>query len=200
MVKKRERATTVPSIPTGISDETPPPTKPKPRAKKEVAPVPKEDDDEIVMDTFLVKTIQHIQVPRPKNPKPEDYLPSIQHDPEPKTQPRVEKKIAAFGDQAEPKRKHRSRSERIQTALKKLPDLPVAAQYQKRPKIHKTFMFSLTEEISKEIDALVLSSDTHRLSRSDIVKAGILALKKMGCKKREALFSCFDGEEIITTY
>jgi Arc/MetJ-type ribon-helix-helix transcriptional regulator len=199
MVKKRERAVIAPPSPAALSDETPPSTKPKPRAKKKVAPAsppePKEEDDnEIVMDTFLIKTFEQIQIPRPKNPKPEDYLPSIQHDPEPKRQPSVEKKIAAFGDQAEPKRKHRSRSERIQTALKKLPDLPVAERHQKRPKIHKTFMFSLTEEISKEIDALVLSSDTHRLSRSDIVKAGILALKKMGCKKREALFSCFDEE------
>jgi Arc/MetJ-type ribon-helix-helix transcriptional regulator len=198
MVKKRERAVIAPPSPAVLSDEQKPQTQSKTRAKNKIAPEPnpgpKDDDNEMVMDTFLVKTIQHIQIPRPKNPKPEDYLPSIQHDPEPKTQPNIEQKIAAFGDQAEPKRKHRSRSERIQTALKKLPDLPVGTQYQKRPKIHKTFMFSLTEEISKEIDALVLSSDTHRLSRSDIVKAGILALKKMGYKKREALFSCFDDE------
>jgi Arc/MetJ-type ribon-helix-helix transcriptional regulator len=199
MVKKRERAD-IP--PPAVLDEQPQPTQPKTRVKKQIAPAsnskpkpePKDDDNEIVMDTFLIKTFEQIQIPRPKNPKPEDYLPSIQHDPEPKTQPSIEKKIAAFGNQAEPKRKHRSRSERIQTALRKLPDLPVARRHQKRPKIHKTFMFSLTEEISKEIDVLVLSSDRHRLSRSDIVKAGILALKKMGCKKREALFGCFDGE------
>lgn len=146
------------------------------------------------MDTFRITTIEQIQLPRPKNPKPEDYLPSRQDALQPASKPDIEKEIASFGNQAEPKRKHRSRLERIQTALNKLPDIPVAVQRPKRPKIHKTFMFSLTEEISKEIDALILSSDKRRLSRSDIVKAGILALKKMGCKKREALFSLFDEE------
>lgn len=46
-------------------------------------------------------------------------------------------------------------------------------------RVYKTITFSLTEEISREIDMLALVPRTFRASRSDVVKAGIAALKRM---------------------
>ena len=52
-------------------------------------------------------------------------------------------------------------------------------QKPEKKRVYKTITFSLTEEISREIDMLALVPRTFRASRSDVVKAGIAALKRM---------------------
>lgn len=47
----------------------------------------------------------------------------------------------------------------------------------KRERVYKQYMFSLNEAVSEDIDSL--TTMLPRVNRSDIVKAGILALKKM---------------------
>jgi hypothetical protein len=46
-----------------------------------------------------------------------------------------------------------------------------------RKLVYKRTTFSLTDEINHQIDMLSLTSRTFRVSRSDVVKAGVLALQ-----------------------
>lgn len=45
--------------------------------------------------------------------------------------------------------------------------------------VFKRTTFSLTDELNQQIDALSLTPRTFRVSRSDVVKAGVQALRKM---------------------
>lgn len=45
--------------------------------------------------------------------------------------------------------------------------------------VYKRTTFSLTDELNRQIDMLSLSSRTFRVSRSDVIRAGILALNSM---------------------
>jgi hypothetical protein len=47
----------------------------------------------------------------------------------------------------------------------------------------KRYTFSLTKEISENIDSLTLRSKTRRVSRSDIIKIGILSLNRLNNKE-----------------
>jgi hypothetical protein len=47
----------------------------------------------------------------------------------------------------------------------------------------KRYTFSLTEEISEDIDSLTLRSKTRRISRSDIIKLGLNSLNKLSDKE-----------------
>ncbi len=49
----------------------------------------------------------------------------------------------------------------------------------------KRYTFSLTTEISDNIDSLTLRSKTQRISRSDIIKIGIISLNELNDKEFE---------------
>ncbi|TXL05171.1 hypothetical protein BMR07_10595 [Methylococcaceae bacterium CS1] len=50
--------------------------------------------------------------------------------------------------------------------------------------IFKRYTFSLTTEISENIDRLTLRSKTRRISRSDIIKLGLYSLNSLNDKER----------------
>ncbi len=47
----------------------------------------------------------------------------------------------------------------------------------------KRYTFSLTTEISENIDSLTLRSKTRRVSRSDIIKTGLILLNELNDKE-----------------
>lgn len=49
----------------------------------------------------------------------------------------------------------------------------------RRPRNFQRYTFSLTPDVSEEMDKLSLVPRTFRASRSDVVKAGVLALQRM---------------------
>jgi len=76
----------------------------------------------------------------------------------------------------EKKDRRRSASREALRALEK----GTAFKEQKQRNVtHIRVNFSLTAEVSADIDALSLVPKTFRTSRSDVVKAGIIALKTM---------------------
>lgn len=49
----------------------------------------------------------------------------------------------------------------------------------KKGRVYKTYTFSLTEEVSADIDRLSCAPSDFRSSRSDVVKAGVMLLKQL---------------------
>jgi hypothetical protein len=65
----------------------------------------------------------------------------------------------------------------------------------KKKPLAKRFIFSLTEEASDQIDAVSLLPRKFKASRSDVIKAGLLALRQMPKSEAIALLAKVTGSE-----
>ncbi|HEX8590722.1 hypothetical protein [Pseudomonas sp.] len=70
---------------------------------------------------------------------------------------------------------------------------PKARKAKKAPAVRT--IFSLTEDVNKQIDKLSLQPRTFKASRSDVVKAGVLALQAMSKAEVVALLAKATGAD-----
>jgi hypothetical protein len=65
----------------------------------------------------------------------------------------------------------------------------------RKKRVYERYTFSLTPEVSDEIDELTLGWGEFRVNRSEVVKAGVEALKRLSREQRAEVLRKVKGRE-----